>query len=95
MMWPAKSPADDPLVLLAVAAAEEVYGQPSLIDPMGGGSSPVYAFARPLGNIPVITAGVSYPGNQAHAPNEHVRLDDFERGAKHIARIIDGFADLE
>ena len=93
-MWPAKSPADDPLVQLAVQAAEEVYGQTPLIDPLGGGSSPVYAFAKPLGDIPVITAGVSYPGNQAHAPNEHVRLKDFVKGAQHIARIMNGFADL-
>jgi acetylornithine deacetylase/succinyl-diaminopimelate desuccinylase-like protein len=93
-MWPAKSPADDPLVRLAVQAAEEVYGQTPIIDPLGGGSSPVYAFAQPLGDIPVITAGVSYPGNQAHAPNEHVRLKDFVKGAQHIARIMNGFADL-
>jgi acetylornithine deacetylase/succinyl-diaminopimelate desuccinylase-like protein len=93
-MWPAKSPADDPLVQLAVQAAEEVYGQSPLIDPLGGGSSPVYAFAQPLGDIPVITAGVSYPGNQAHAPNEHVRLKDFVKGAQHIGRIMNGFADL-
>ncbi len=92
-MWPSKVPADDPLVALTARAAREVYGVPSLLTPMGGGSSPVYAFARPLG-IPVVTAGVGYANNRTHAPDEHVRLGDFLNAARHIARIIDGFAQL-
>lgn len=92
-MWPAKAGADDPLVELTTRTAEEVYGEPALIYPLVGGSSPVYAFAGPL-NIPVVTAGVGYIGTRAHSPNEHVRFSDFLLGAKHIARILDGFADL-
>ncbi len=92
-MWPSKVPADDPLVELTKRTAQEVYGQPSVLTPMGGGSSPVYAFARPLG-IPVVTAGVGYANNHTHAPDEHVRLGDFVSAARHIARIVNGFADL-
>jgi acetylornithine deacetylase/succinyl-diaminopimelate desuccinylase-like protein len=93
-MWPAKIAPDDPLVLLTVESAAEVYGQPALIDPMAGGSSPVYAVAKPLGNIPVISAGTCYPYNRIHAPDEHVRLSDFHKGARHLARILDRFASL-
>ncbi len=92
-MWPAKAEADDPLVALTARTGEEVYGRPSLLHPMSGGSSPVYAFARPLG-IPVVSAGVGYADNRAHSPNEHMRLSDFLSGARHIARILDGFASL-
>ena len=92
-MWPAKAGADDPLVELTTRTAEEVYGKPALIIPITGGSSPVYAFAGPLG-IPVVTAGVGYIGSRTHSPNEHVRLSDFVLGARHIAHILDGFADL-
>jgi acetylornithine deacetylase/succinyl-diaminopimelate desuccinylase-like protein len=92
-MWPAKTEAEDPLVVLATRTAETVYGVPGLISPLGGGSSPAYAFARPLG-VPVVHAGVGYWDNKGHAPNEHVRIADFERGARHIARILEGFADL-
>jgi len=92
-MWPAKASPDNPLVTLTNSAAEEVYGLPAMIVPLTGGSSPVYAFAGPL-NIPVVTAGVGYIGSRTHSPNEHVRLDDFLKGARHIARIMDGFADL-
>ncbi|MGQ0549965.1 MAG: M20/M25/M40 family metallo-hydrolase [Armatimonadota bacterium] len=92
-MWPSKVEADDPLVALTVRTGEEVYGRTSALHPMSGGSSPVYAFARPLG-IPVVSAGVGYADNRAHSPNEHVRLGDFLNGARHIARILDGFAGL-
>lgn len=92
-MWPAKTSADHPLVKLTASAGEEVYGLPEVIQPMGGGSSPIYAFARPLGNIPVVWAGTGYWDNRAHAPDEHIRLVDFLNGARHIARILNGFAD--
>jgi acetylornithine deacetylase/succinyl-diaminopimelate desuccinylase-like protein len=92
-MWPAKMASDDPLVKLTMRTGEEVYGRPSQLFPMSGGSSPVYAFAGPLG-IPVVTAGVGYASNNAHSPNEHVRFGDFLNGARHIARILDGFAGL-
>lgn len=93
-MWPAKADADDPFVRLTAAAAAGVYGQPSLLNPLVGGSSPVYAFAGPLG-VPVVTAGVGYgANNRVHAPDEHVRVGDFLNASRHIARILDGFADL-
>ncbi|MCL6554366.1 MAG: hypothetical protein K6W08_14790 [Firmicutes bacterium] len=36
----------------------------------------------------------SYSDNRTHAPDEHVRLADFLNGARHIARILEGFAAL-
>ena len=92
-MWPSTSRADDPLVALTARTGEAVYGAPTVLTPLSGGSSPRYAFAGPLG-IPIVTAGVGYPGTRAHAPDEHVRLADFLNGARHIARILDGFAEL-
>jgi acetylornithine deacetylase/succinyl-diaminopimelate desuccinylase-like protein len=92
-MWPAKTSADHPLVMLTASAGEEVYGQPEVIQPMGGGSSPIYAYPRPLGDIPVVWAGTGYWDNRAHAPDEHIRLEDFLNGSRHIARILNGFAD--
>jgi acetylornithine deacetylase/succinyl-diaminopimelate desuccinylase-like protein len=94
-MWPDKAAADHPFVALTARTAEEVYGQPYQLMPLVGGSSPVYAFARPLGNIPVVAAGIGRGiTNRTHSPDEHVRLDDFLDGARHIARILDGFAQI-
>ncbi|HUH96277.1 MAG TPA: M20/M25/M40 family metallo-hydrolase [Anaerolineales bacterium] len=93
-IWPVKWSAENPLVRLAARAGEEVYDLPTRIYPLIGGSSPVYAFTNSLGAIPVILAGVGYWDNRQHAPDEHVRLVDFLNAARHIARILDGFADL-
>jgi acetylornithine deacetylase/succinyl-diaminopimelate desuccinylase-like protein len=92
-MWPSRVPADHPLVQLTASTAQEVYGKPMVLIPITGGSSPVYAFAGPLG-IPVVNPGVGYPGSRTHAPDEHVRFDHFLNGARHIARILDRFAEL-
>ena len=97
-MWPTKAAADDPFVRLTVETAEEGYRLPATIHPLSGGSTPVYAFAKPLGgplgDVPVVTAGVGYPGARGHAPDEHMRLADFLNGARHIARILGRFAAL-
>jgi acetylornithine deacetylase/succinyl-diaminopimelate desuccinylase-like protein len=93
-MWPYKASANDPFVLLAARTAEAVYGRSYRIAPMAGGSSPVYAFAGPLGNIPVISAGVGNTNNRAHSPDEYVRLSDFLNGSRHIARVLNDFANL-
>jgi acetylornithine deacetylase/succinyl-diaminopimelate desuccinylase-like protein len=96
MMWPFKASADDPLVRLTHTTAAEVYGvEPRPLVPIGGGSSPAYAFSGPLGGIPVVHAGIGYPNANGHAPDENMRIKDFLNGARHIARLLDGFADLE
>jgi acetylornithine deacetylase/succinyl-diaminopimelate desuccinylase-like protein len=92
-MWPYKASLDDPLVALTSRTGEEVYGKPALINPLGGGSSPAYAFAKPLG-ISLVDAGIGYWDNRAHAPDEHIRLEDFYHGALHLARILQGFSTL-
>lgn len=90
-MWPYKASADDPLVALTVRTGEEVYGKKSLIDALGGGSSPAYAFAKPLG-ISVVDAGIGYWDSRGHAPDENIRIQDFLNGARHLARILEGFS---
>jgi acetylornithine deacetylase/succinyl-diaminopimelate desuccinylase-like protein len=87
---PGRTDPDDPFVQLVVQTAEPVYGQPMQIVPMIGGSGPNHAFLEYL-KLPIVTAGVGYPGTQAHAPNENVRLDLYLKGAKHIARIMREF----
>ncbi len=87
---PARTDPDDPFVKLVVDTALPVYGSPMQIIPMSGGSGPNHAFIHHL-KLPVATAGVGYPGTQAHAPNENIRLDLYLKGAMHIARIIQEF----
>ena len=93
-MWPYKASADDPFILLAARSAEAAYERSYRINPLVGGSSPIYAFARPLGGIPVIWAGADNSNNRNHSPDEHVRLIDFLNASRHIAYILNGFANL-
>jgi acetylornithine deacetylase/succinyl-diaminopimelate desuccinylase-like protein len=94
MMWPVKISPDHPFIKLYDRTAEEVYGKSTLNTPMIGGSSPVYAFAEPLGNIPVVFAGVGYDKNRTHSPDEHVRLVDLLNAARQFARMIEEFAGI-
>ncbi len=87
---PARTDPDDPFVALVVETARPVYGQPMQIVPMSGGSGPNHAFVHDL-HLPVVSAGIGYPGSQGHAPNENIRLDLYLKGARHIARILKEF----
>jgi acetylornithine deacetylase/succinyl-diaminopimelate desuccinylase-like protein len=57
---------------------------------MTGGSGPNHLFINDL-NLPVVSAGVGYPDNRGHAPNEHIRIHDFVQGIRHTAYIIEAF----
>jgi acetylornithine deacetylase/succinyl-diaminopimelate desuccinylase-like protein len=88
---PARTDSDDPFVALVVETARPVYGVPMQIVPMSGGSGPNHAFVHNL-HLPVVTAGIGYPGSQGHAPNENIRLDLYLKGASHIFRILKEFS---
>lgn len=87
---PARTDPADPFVKLVSESATSVYGMPMMLVPMVGGSGPNHLFIENL-KVPVVTAGVSYPGSQNHAPNENIRINDFISGTKHMVRIIKNF----
>jgi acetylornithine deacetylase/succinyl-diaminopimelate desuccinylase-like protein len=89
---PARTDAADPLVQITIEAARAVYGQDPVVEPLIGGSGPNHPFIHILG-LPIVTAGVGYPGGRVHAPNEHIRVPDFIRGIRHTAHIIAAFAE--
>ncbi len=90
-LHPMKMDPDHPFVDVVVDTAQEVYGRPMVKVPMVGPSGPAYLFVHRLG-LPTATAGIAYPGSRIHAPNENIRIDLFEKGARHIARILGAFA---
>jgi acetylornithine deacetylase/succinyl-diaminopimelate desuccinylase-like protein len=89
---PGRTDLNDPFLEIVVESAREVYGMPQRIVPMSGGSGPNHPFLHVL-KVPVATAGIGYPGSQAHAPNENIDIDNFEKGIRHTARILAGFAE--
>lgn len=89
----ATTPWDDPFVQLAAQTAAEVYGKPARVQPMIGGSGPMHPFRHFL-EVPVVTVGIGYPENLIHAPNEHIRIEDFVAGTCHMVRLVERWADL-
>ncbi len=84
---PARVDPRHPFVALAAETGEQVYGKPATVIPMVGGSGPMWWFSGFLG-LPVISPGIEYPGVRAHAPNENIRLDDFDKGTEHLALLL-------
>lgn len=88
---PARVDPDHPFVKLTIDAATDVYGVQPIVEPIIGGSGPNYPFIHVL-DLPVVSAGVGYPGGRAHAPNENIRRGDWMNGTRHTARILSRFA---
>jgi len=78
---------DAPFVQLVADTGWDVYDRPVALHPTSGGSGPMDSFVRHLG-MPIANVGIGYPDSGAHAPNEHVRIDDFIRGIKQTARVF-------
>ena len=87
---PARTPMDAPWVKLVQDAARKVYGQEPVLVPNMAGSGPMHLFTDDL-KLSVASAGIDYPDNHIHAPNENIRLSDFEKGVLHLAEIVERF----
>ncbi len=88
---PSLTPTDHPATRAAARAIEAVYGvEPVFI--REGGSIPVTAvFEHDLG-LPVVLLGFAQPADNAHAPNEWLLVENFERGTRVIVRLWDELA---
>jgi acetylornithine deacetylase/succinyl-diaminopimelate desuccinylase-like protein len=87
---PARTEIADPFVDLAQDAAREVYGRSAYLVPNMPQTGPMYHFLHEL-DVPCVLAGINYIGSRDHAPDEHIRVEDFRLGTKHIAAIINRF----
>jgi acetylornithine deacetylase/succinyl-diaminopimelate desuccinylase-like protein len=80
---------DDPFVKMVIETSHEVYGLDPVVRPMTGGSGPNSIFIDTL-HVPIVSAGISHPGDQIHAPNENIVIANFVNGIRHTARIVAG-----
>jgi len=72
------------IVQAVLAATREVYGVDPDVYPWSPGSSTTWYYTR-VGTPALHPPGVGYMGSLAHAPNEHIRLEDAMRSMKTIA----------
>ena len=77
---PAKTPLDDPFVRRVVSVAEALSGESASIVPLSPGTLPIIAPLQEHLAVPGLSAPGNpvYSGSRAHAPNEHIRLEDLE-----------------
>jgi acetylornithine deacetylase/succinyl-diaminopimelate desuccinylase-like protein len=86
------TPIDHPATRAAAACLGEVFGTEPLYQ-RGGGSIPAAASFVSLLDLPVVMLGFANPDSQAHAPNESMRLDNYEGGLKTLVRYWQELAD--
>lgn len=89
-----RSDIDHPFVQTVKQSADEVYGSHNevVLSPTNPGTGPMYSFGKHLG-IPVASSGCGYAQGKAHAPNESIRLTDFEEGTHHMIAFLKKFKD--
>ncbi|MBI4428064.1 MAG: dipeptidase [Ignavibacteriales bacterium] len=78
---PAITPIDSPGVQAAVAALEKGFGKKPLYQREGGSIPIVVQFKRILG-LDTVLLGFGLPDENAHAPDEHINLDNFFGGIR-------------
>jgi acetylornithine deacetylase/succinyl-diaminopimelate desuccinylase-like protein len=91
---PSLTPIDHPATQAAAACVKEVFGsEPVYI--RDGGSVPVAASFESILGQPVVLLGFTPPDDHAHAPNESMRLDNYDGGLRTIVRYWGALAHLE
>ncbi len=83
---------DDPFVGLVAETARETTGRTITVHPTSAGTGPMYDVGHTLG-VPIVGIGGGYWGGRAHAPNENIRLADFEETIYLMARLIERFGE--
>ena len=84
---PAITPIDSPGMKAAVAALEKGFGKKPLYQREGGSIPIVVQFKQLLG-LDTVLLGFGLPDENAHAPNEFLRLENFFNGIKTSAHFF-------
>jgi acetylornithine deacetylase/succinyl-diaminopimelate desuccinylase-like protein len=90
---PSLTPIDHPATQAAARCLEEVFGRVPVYL-REGGSIPVAADFESILGLPVVLLGFTNPDDQAHAPNESMVLDNYERGIRTVVRYWDELSQL-
>ncbi len=88
---PSLTPMDHPATKAAARAIEKAFGRAPVYI-REGGSIPVCASFESILGLPVVLAGFTNPDDNAHAPNESLVLDNYERGIRAIGHLWDDLA---
>jgi acetylornithine deacetylase/succinyl-diaminopimelate desuccinylase-like protein len=73
-------------------ALKDAFGREAVFIREGGSIPIVQAFEQTFG-VPVVLIGFGLPGENAHAPNEWMSIDNYFKGARAIAQFYDELTD--
>ncbi|MFT8872077.1 MAG: M20/M25/M40 family metallo-hydrolase [Sporolactobacillus sp.] len=82
-----RSAVDDPFVTLVKQTAEQAYGAEAVLYPNSAGTGPMYVFDECL-HLPIVSTGVGWAESKAHAPNESIRMTDYNNGIVHMVYLL-------
>jgi acetylornithine deacetylase/succinyl-diaminopimelate desuccinylase-like protein len=85
-----RSDFNHPFISHVMDTATQVYGKEGILAPNSAGTGPMYEFGEKL-QLPIVSTGVGWVGSKAHAPNECIKLKDFEDRIVHMAYMLQGF----
>ena len=88
---PWRADLEGPLFEAAKKALESAFGRAPEVTGEGGSIPVVGDFERILG-VPVLLMGFGLPGENAHAPDEWMSVDNFRRGMRAIASLFEHLA---
>jgi len=89
---PHQTPINHEFVDTVKRAAEEETGREVVLYPTLQYSGRMYELAEYL-RLPVVSVGVGYWDRRAHAPNENIRLADFDETVRLMARLLQMFGE--
>lgn len=87
---PVVTPMDSAFVQRVIRIVGSHYGQDPVIQPISGGSLPLLADLERHVGVPGLFApgNPGYWGSGAHAPNEHIRVDDFGAAVRFLVDLF-------
>lgn len=87
---PYRTDLHDPFVEMVRRVAEDITGRDACLYPNHFGSGPMYPIGSTLG-VPIVSVGTSYWDSRPHAPDENIRIADFEETIALMAALIARF----
>lgn len=85
---PVRTDTSHPIAQAAQAALEAEFGRAPLLIRSGGTIGVASMFVEQLG-LPLVMLGFTNPDDNAHAPNEFMLLENYERGLRTVCRLWD------
>lgn len=85
---PVHSDLNSAMVRAVIAAGEAACGLPAIVLPTMAGTGPMHPLCQAFGTPVASGAGCGYMGDQIHAPNENIRLQDYWNGMKWMGHLV-------